>query len=114
HEQLWRLLLAVDDHRTRHLVPRAKETNPLQLDHMGLTAKQRMHGVHAELSDLLLGGHRCECHKRFELSVTEKERHALLAPFPQPNGRRRLRVARSRRMRRRWSDDQMICDEEQG
>src|SRR5262249_2068059 len=79
---------------------------------MCLTAKQRMHGVHAELSDLPLGGHRYECHKRFELSVTEKERHALLAPFRQPNRRRRLLVAHSRRLRRPWSDEEMICDEE--
>src|SRR5262249_29028766 len=67
---------------------------PLQLDHMCLTAKQRMRGVHAEFLDLPLGGHRCASDKRFEWSVTEKERHALAAPFRQPNdGRRRLRVA---------------------
>src|SRR5262245_8865893 len=45
---------------------------------MCLTAKQRMHGVHAEISDLPLGGHRCAWHKRLEWSVTEKETHARM------------------------------------
>src|SRR5262249_21850875 len=33
-------------------------------------------------------------------------------PFRQPNRRRRLLVAHSRRLRRPWSDEEMICDEE--
>src|SRR5262245_8493127 len=82
---------------------------------MCLTAKERMHGVHAELSDLPLGGHRCECHKRFELSVTEKERHALLGPFrANPTDDAGHAFAHSCQLRRRWSCDKMICDEEPG